>query len=130
MSPTPSGLRVLLADDCQDTRRALALLLEMCGHQVLTAADGGEAVRQAEDFRPDVALLDIGIPVLSGYEVAALLRWRGLAGRVIALTGRSGPGDPYTAAEAGFDDYLVKPCDPGRLVNLLREAAASEPVSD
>ena len=125
MSPTPPGLRVLLADDCQDTRQALALLLRLCGHEVRTAADGGEAVRQAEEFHPEVALLDIGMPVLSGYEVAALLRWRGLAGRVIAVTGRDGPGDVYAAVEADFDDYLVKPCDPGRLIALLREAAST-----
>jgi signal transduction histidine kinase len=121
------GRRVLVADDERDGAESLAVFLRLHGHQVETAFDGQEAVAAAERERPDVILLDIGMPVLDGYAACRRIReqpWsKGM--RIIALTGWGHDEDRRRTAEAGFDDHLVKPVEPRRLIELL-----SQPLPD
>lgn len=102
---------ILLADDNADAAELLATSVRMTGHVVEVAHDGPEALAIGERFRPDVALLDIGLPVMDGYELASHLRaLPGLSSlRLIAVTGYSQEADRRQAAAAGFEHYLVKP---------------------
>lgn len=112
---------VLIADDNRDALESLAALLSMHGHQVHVAADGGEALAQAERVRPDVVLLDIGMPGLTGYEVARRIRasdW-GQQMLLVALTGWGQAEDQARARAAGFDHHITKPLDLERLLGLL-----------
>jgi CheY-like chemotaxis protein len=115
--------RIVVADDNRDAVDSLALMLEIMGHEVCTVNDGQEAVEVVETFRPDVALLDIGMPGLNGYEAARLIRqqpWsRGMV--LIAVTGWAQDEDRRRSHEAGFDKHMVKPVDPQALMNLLGE---------
>lgn len=123
--------RVLVADDNVDAAHTLAMLLQLSGHDVRLVHDGEAAVREALAFRPDVALIDIGMPGLNGYEVAERLRttsWRSRA-RLIALTGWGQSEDEHRAAEAGFDQHVTKPLDPEWLPTLI-EGPASEHRDD
>lgn len=114
--------RVLVVDDNRDAADTLAELLRMLGNEVLVAHDGNGALASAPGFKPDVVLLDIGLPDVNGYEVARRLRQ--VAGmrqpRLIALTGWGQHEDKRRAAEAGFDDHWTKPVDPVRLQELSR----------
>jgi CheY-like chemotaxis protein/anti-sigma regulatory factor (Ser/Thr protein kinase) len=116
-----SGLRVLVADDNHDAANTLATLLRLWGHEVESAFDGREAVELAGQFRPQVALLDIGMPELSGYEVARQLRTDGQHDglRLVAITGWGQQHDRDAAIAAGFDAHLTKPVDPEALTKLL-----------
>jgi PAS domain S-box-containing protein len=121
--PAPrAGRRVLVADDNRDAADSLGLILGMGGHEVRVAHGGREALELAAAFRPDVVLLDIGMPDLNGYETARALRAApgGERLELIALTGWGHPDDKRRAAEAGFDRHLTKPVDPGELEELLR----------
>ena len=112
--------RVLVVEDNRDSRESLQLLLQLWGCDVEAAGDGNEAVARAAVRRPEVALIDIGLPGLDGYEVAR--RLRGELGRdvlLVAVTGYGGPQDRRLSAEAGFDLHLVKPLDPESLRDLL-----------
>lgn len=114
--------RVLVVDDNVDNTAALAMLLRQLGHEVQVAGDGEVALERAKQFRPDVVLLDIGIPILNGYDVCRALRrfeW-GRSIRVIAQTGFGDEEDLRRTAEAGFDGHLVKPIDPARLGAVLQ----------
>jgi PAS domain S-box-containing protein len=115
------GRRVLVADDNKDAADALAMLLELAGHEVRVAHGGRAALSLAQTFRPDVALLDIGMPELNGYEVAKLLRREPWGSRMflIALTGWGQDEDRQRAKEAGFDRHLTKPVDTDALEILL-----------
>ncbi|HEU0033426.1 MAG TPA: ATP-binding protein [Kofleriaceae bacterium] len=113
------AVRVLVADDNVDARDTLAMYLEGLGHDVRLAADGVEALRVAGEHDPDVAVIDIGMPGLDGYQVAAELRARGSRALLIALTGWGQPEDRRRSREAGFDHHLVKPVQPATLVKLL-----------
>jgi signal transduction histidine kinase/ActR/RegA family two-component response regulator len=122
----PSGtLRVLIADDNHDAADSMAMLISMDGYEVRAVYDGRAAVTAAGSFRPDVALLDIGMPELDGYAVAKVLRGQrgGIGIYLIALTGWGRQEDRQRALEAGFDTHLTKPVDPHQLRNLLRERA-------
>ena len=114
-------LRVLLVEDNADGREALEIVLEQRGLRVRTAADGGEALALARAELPDVALIDIGLPDMDGYELAERLRAlpRGDEIRLIALTGFSAHQERSTAA--GFDAHLVKPVAPDALLRVLGE---------
>ncbi|HEY6065521.1 MAG TPA: ATP-binding protein, partial [Thermoanaerobaculia bacterium] len=115
------SLRILVVDDNRDSTASLELLLELSGHGVRTAHDGLEALGAADEFRPDVVLLDIGLPKMDGYDVARALRrqpW-GRAIVIIAVTGWGQEEDRQRSMEAGFDHHLVKPVDPSTLVELL-----------
>ncbi len=120
--PTASR-RVLVVDDNRDSAETLAQLLDLLGHETRTAFDGAEAVACADAFRPDVILLDIGLPVMSGYEVAALIRQRDWSEPVliVALTGWGQDADRLRSKEAGIDRHLVKPVDPAALQAMLAE---------
>ena len=116
-----SVFRILVVDDNQDSARTLARLLKLLGHEARTANDGGEAIEVAEDYRPELMLLDIGLPVLNGYDVARAIRERpwGRDVRIIALTGWGQEGDRRRSQEVGIDDHLVKPVDPTTLEQIL-----------
>lgn len=129
--------RILLVDDNTDAASTLAMALRMVGFNVRTAADGLTALRIAEEFCPEVALLDIGLPVMDGYELAERLRKRcGDATKLVALTGYGQRSDRVRATEAGFDAHLVKPVDfSAVLLTLTRmldrtPADASSPSSE
>ena len=116
----PPGMRVLVADDNRDAADSLCRLLSLYGYEVRAAYDGGAALKVSESFRPHAAVLDIGMPVRSGYDVARELRKRrGAELRLIALTGWGGEGDVQLAREAGFDYHLTKPADAGVLNEMI-----------
>jgi signal transduction histidine kinase/ActR/RegA family two-component response regulator len=117
--------RILIADDNRDAAESLAMLLEMAGHEVRIANLGRAAISQAQIFRPDAALLDIGMPDISGYEVAEALRRESWAEKImlVALTGWGQDSDRRRALEAGFDHHLIKPVDPDKLAALIANAA-------
>jgi signal transduction histidine kinase/ActR/RegA family two-component response regulator len=119
-------LRILVVDDNQDAAELLASSLGFLGYEAHTAHDGPSALRLAEDVQPDVALLDIGLPVMDGYELATRLResamLQGL--HLIAVTGYGREADRRRSAAAGFDAHVVKPLQMPLLEHMLREFAA------
>ncbi|EYF06821.1 hybrid sensor histidine kinase/response regulator [Chondromyces apiculatus] len=130
----PSGrLRVLVVEDNPDALELVQNLLELWGHQVETASDGVTGLEMALTMKPDVALIDIGLPAMDGYEVASRLRAEG-AGRNIALIAVTGYGreeDRRRAKDAGFDEHLVKPVNPTHLAEAIeRQALALRPRAD
>jgi len=121
-----SSLRILVADDNRDATESLAMLLRSAGHVVREALDGETALREAAVFLPNVAFLDIGMPKVSGYDVARTLRaqpW-GRTIHLIALTGWGQDEDRRRSAEAGFDTHVVKPVAHEELKKLLRVVGA------
>jgi CheY-like chemotaxis protein len=111
---------ILIVEDNDDAREALRMLLELDGHLVEAAAEGGQALEIVRAKDPDVALVDIGLPGIDGYEVARRVRaGDGKRPLLIALTGYGQPEDRRRATEAGFDSMLVKPVDPTTLSDLL-----------
>jgi two-component system CheB/CheR fusion protein len=124
----PSPLRILVVDDNVDTAESLALLLRLRGHEAEIAHDGPAALDLAAAFEPDAVLLDIGLPGLDGYQVAAELRRQPqTAGALlVALTGYGQEEDQRRAREAGFDHHLTKPVDPQVIYQLLAQFPASE----
>jgi len=130
--PTPSaqrkagatpraGCRILVVDDNRDAAEATKVLLELGGHEVKMVGDGSEALASAPVFAPDVVLLDIGLPMMDGYQVAQRLREvaQTRASCLIALTGYGQPADRERARVAGFDHHLTKPADPDALLALV-----------
>jgi DNA-binding response OmpR family regulator len=117
-----TGLRVLVVEDDMDTSASVATLLRMDGHEVQVARDGRTAVRMSQESSPDVALLDIRLPGMDGYEVARRLQERATKKKplLIAITGCGREQDRRRSAEAGIDLHLVKPVDPEALQRLLR----------
>jgi CheY-like chemotaxis protein len=113
--------RVLVADDNQDSAESLGMLLELAGHEVQLAYDGQGALDSAACFLPDVILLDIGLPKMDGYEVAARLRQDRRHDRMllVAVTGYGMESDRERTRAAGFDHHLVKPVDPRALSDLI-----------
>lgn len=120
---TTKSRRILVVDDNRDAAKTLAMLLKLTGNETRVANDGLEAVKSAEEFRPEVVLLDIGLPKLNGYEVARKIREYSWATNIVlvALTGWGQEEDRRKSREAGFDSHLVKPVDFGALNNLLAE---------
>jgi len=119
--------RILVADDNSDALESLATLLELGGHEVFSAANGALALESAERNLPEVALLDIGMPKLDGYEVARRIRAQPWGRRItlVALTGWGQESDRRRSGEAGFDSHLVKPLDLDKLTALLERLPAS-----
>jgi len=115
------GCRLLVADDLREIADSLAKVLTLMGHTVQVAYDGEQAVRIAETFRPEVALLDLGMPKLNGYEACRRIRSTDWGRRitVIAQTGWGQDEDRRRTREAGFDHHVLKPVDPGALVALF-----------
>jgi CheY-like chemotaxis protein len=124
--PPAPGRRILVVDDNRDAAESLGMLLGMVGHEVRVAHDGLEACAAAEEFRPDVVLLDLGLPKLSGYEVARRLREAegGSDVLLVALTGWGQEEDRRRTREAGFDHHLTKPVELEQLRRLLAGAEA------
>jgi PAS domain S-box-containing protein len=137
-TPEPRGAivtrRILIADDNVDAADTLAMLLQLAGHEVCTAHSGQVALTLADSFQPEIALLDIGMPDVDGYEVATRIRetaW-GQRVRLVALTGWGQEDDKRRARAAGFDHHLTKPVDPRDLDELLSAGAreASKPLAN
>ena len=119
LTPPPQA-RVLVVDDNEDAANSLATLLEVMGYEVRTAYDGPEAIEAADDFLPAVALLDIGLPRLSGYDIARHVRERrGNDVLLVAITGWGQDDDRRRAREAGFDHHFTKPADFEVLLALI-----------
>jgi CheY-like chemotaxis protein len=119
------SLRILVADDDRDAVTSLLALLREEGHQVRGVYTGLDVLDSVRDYAPDAVLLDIGMPHVSGYEVARELRVRYASARplLIAVTGRNQPSDRNLAQLAGFDHHVAKPYDPNALMALLRQLA-------
>jgi len=119
------GRRILVVDDIADVADTLAMLLTATGHQTQVAYDGPNAITAARNFRPEVVLLDIGLPGMSGLGVAQQLRREFKGGQllVVAVTGYDQPEDRWQSKEAGFDYHLVKPVSPQVLEELLGHLA-------
>jgi CheY-like chemotaxis protein len=115
-----SSRRVLVVEDQRDSRETLAALLKLCGFDVETASDGFQGVQKALSWRPNAAVIDIGLPLLNGYDVArqirALVRDHIL---LIALTAYNQPEDRQRSFEAGFNFHVAKPADFEALQRLL-----------
>ncbi len=120
----PAGhRRVVVVEDNEDASEALRALLELAGHEVFTVPDGEAGVKEVLAVKPHIALVDIGLPALNGYEVAQRLRQSGHTGMLVALSGYGQPQDVARAIAAGFNAHLVKPVDPDALQALVGSAA-------
>jgi CheY-like chemotaxis protein len=129
-TPSKSALRILIVDDNRDSADSLAMLLRIMGNDTRTAYDGQQGVDAAEEFRPDVMLLDIGLPKLNGYEACRRIRetaW-GKSVVLIAVTGWGQEEDRRRSHEAGFDHHMVKPVDPQTLMKLLADLRLLKPA--
>lgn len=116
----PLQRRILVVDDNVDAANSLAVLLRGMGHEVFVAHEGRAALADLSRIRPDIALLDIAMPDMSGYDLARQIRSRaGAAMRIVALSGFGLAEDRARALEAGFDQHMVKPADPAFLKSLL-----------
>ncbi len=118
---TAAKRRVLVVEDNLDSVHSMAMLIKTMGHEVRFAINGFAAMEVAREFRPDVILLDIGLPDLKGYEIARQLKWEpGLEKtRMIAISGLSEDELRRRALEAGCEELLVKPLNPVALEELL-----------
>jgi CheY-like chemotaxis protein len=116
-----SNKRILLADDNRDAAESLAIILRLEGHEVELAHDGHAALDSYNARRPDVALLDIGMPKSNGYDVARTIRSspEGAGVLLIAITGWAQDADKAESRAAGFDHHLTKPIEPEKLIALL-----------
>ena len=120
-APVPRALRAVVVDDAADLRELVADLLRMKGHEVTAVEDGPSAVRVIREQKPDVALIDIGLPEMDGYEVARTLR-KDLPAtklRLIAMTGYGQAADKATAIAAGFDAHIVKPASADKIMRAI-----------
>jgi len=127
-APAPPR-RIMLVDDNRDLAESLAALLRLSGHDVSIASDGPAALRIVQSVQPDVALIDIGLPGMNGYEVARRLRAMGCGARLFAVTGYGGREERERSRDAGFDDYFVKPIDPAVLDRLIAECRVAVSVA-
>jgi len=118
-SPEPAVRRVLIVDDNADSARLMAELIRTLGHEVEALTEPEDAVATILQQQPDVVFLDIGLPGVSGYDIAAAVRERGFRRQLVAVTGYGQPADRARSREAGFDLHWVKPVEPRRLEALL-----------
>jgi PAS domain S-box-containing protein len=118
-----AGMRILVVDDNLDAASTLSTLLELYGNTVRSAHDGEQAVHAADEFRPDVILLDIGLPKIDGHEACRRIRQQpsGSDISIVAITGWGQDEDRRRSSEAGFDSHLTKPVDPQILMGLLAD---------
>ena len=124
--------RILVADDDEDTVVSLTILLRDEGYKVRGVHRGAEVLQAVFDFAPDVVLLDIGMPQMSGYDVARTLRERYGSARpaLIAVTGRTAEVDRQQARAAGFEHHVAKPYEPHALLRLIGELSGAAPGRD
>jgi CheY-like chemotaxis protein len=129
MEGTPGRLRVLVVDDNRDAADTLAMLLELNGHEVSVAHCGTDALAAATKLSPHAVILDIGMPDMSGYDVAGRIRaeFGGAQMMLIAVTGWGQAEDKARAGAAGFDHHLTKPVDPDQVEKLLQECVRARP---
>jgi PAS domain S-box-containing protein len=111
--------RIVIVEDNEDVRTVLQEVLELMGHRVASAGDGESGYATIRQFRPEVALIDLGLPILDGYELAARVRADDPHTHLVALTGYGQPEQRRRALEAGFDLLIVKPLDPDTLPDIL-----------
>jgi len=125
---SPLKRRILVADDNRDVVESFQIMLRILGHEVQTALDGEEALEKAEQFRPDVIVLDVGMPILDGYETASRIRQLPWSRDVvlIAVTGWGNDKDKLKSAAAGFDVHLVKPVDATTILEALDQMDQSK----
>ena len=128
----PVSFRILVADDNIDAAESMGMMLRLMGNDVRIVRDGQQAVDEAAAFRPDLALLDIGMPRLNGYDVARLIRHQRWGKEIVlvALTGWGQDEDKRKAAEAGFDHHFTKPVSPGDIANLMAQLRAASAPQD
>ena len=119
------GKHILIVDDYPDALEIWTIYLRALGYEVSTAGDGAEAIRQAEQLRPDAIVLDLELPGISGFEAASHLRRNPATHDIplIAATGYSHHRQLHMAREAGFDEVMVKPVDPQTLVDEIERLA-------
>jgi DNA-binding response OmpR family regulator len=119
--PRSAGLRVVIVDDNADAADSLAMVLELEGHEVRTAGDGIAGLQLVGEFAPQAVILDIGLPLLNGYEVARCIRHdhHNTDILLIAVTGWGQQQDKQAAEDAGFDHHFTKPVDPRELQRVL-----------
>ncbi len=119
--------RILIVDDYRDTTEFFALVLERLGHDVRTASDGFQAIAVAEKFRPEVILLDLGLPDLNGFETVKRIRKESWSeGTVlIAISGYGDKRDRELSQEAGFDAHLLKPVPMKDIVDLIEKSSCA-----
>jgi len=123
-----STRRILVVEDDRDTSEVLCLVLTMMGHVCRPVFTGRSALDEADAFNPDIALVDVGLPDLSGYELAPLLRAscsNGAALHIVAVTGWGRPEDIARMNAAGFDQHVLKPTDTAALKHLVAVADAA-----
>jgi CheY-like chemotaxis protein len=120
-------MRILCVDDNRDAATVMAMLLKANGSEAITAHDGLAAVAAAEEFRPDVVLLDLGLPGIDGYEVARRIREQPWANEVVlvALTGWDREEDKLRLKEANFNFHMVKPVEHPAIEKLLAELSSN-----
>jgi CheY-like chemotaxis protein len=118
--------RILVVDDNRDSAKSLAMLLKLIGNETFVAHDGVEALEVAEHMRPDVVLLDIGLPKMNGRDVCRVMRSKswGYKISIVAMTGWGQEGDRRKSTDAGFDHHLVKPVGLAVLASVLAECGA------
>jgi CheY-like chemotaxis protein len=129
VAPAPQAShRILLVEDNVDARGTMVAALQLDGHRVYEAIDGETGILAAATVKPDVAIIDIGLPGRDGYEVANALRQTPERQQMvlIAVTGYEQPDSWRRAREAGFDEYVTKPIAPDRLVRLIDAALAAK----
>ncbi|MEJ7596964.1 MAG: ATP-binding protein [Kofleriaceae bacterium] len=127
--PRATGCKIMVVDDNEDAADMLSILLEQLGNTTRVAHDAFDALRIVEEFSPDLAVLDIGLPVMDGYELARRIRQRPSAEpmALVALTGYGQPSDKETAAQAGFDAHLVKPIGIDALEAVIARLTRPQP---
>jgi CheY-like chemotaxis protein len=117
--PIARPRRIVIVEDNDDVREVLRVVLELMGHRVASAGDGERGYATIREFRPEIALIDLGLPILDGYELAARVRADDPHTRLIALTGYGQPEQRRRALAAGFALLLVKPLDPDTLPDVF-----------
>ena len=124
MTFPPIAKRLLIVDDNADAGESLALLLRLDGHEVLTATSGEAALQKVATYRPDVMLLDLGMPRMSGYDLAERVRARPelRAAMLVAVSGHGLPRDRLRSRAAGFHAHLLKPVSPAEVAALVAAA--------
>jgi CheY-like chemotaxis protein len=124
--------RILIVDDNRDSAESLGLMFTLAGHTVKVVHDGGAASPAAEEFKPDVILLDIGLPDMDGYHVARALRENGATREtlIVATTGFGRQEDVRKSREAGIDEHMTKPIDPDLLMEYIERGRATRSAAE
>ncbi len=122
------GRKILVVDDNRDAADSIALLLEVAGHEVRTAYDGPDALNLAAVFKPEVVILDLGLPSMDGFEIARQIEGQswGKDIALVALTGWGQQEDYRKTTDAGFDAHLVKPVAPEDLLRILAHVSSEQ----